>query len=394
MLTPFANRHSRRAFTLVELLVVIAIIGILVALLLPAVQAAREAARRSQCQSQLKNVALAVLNYESAKGEFPPAIVHDGPFIGSIASGPFRGQQAQPIGRTTLYRSSWLIESLPYLESQTVYDTFDFTQRHTGGLITNTGAVNYRNIQARGTEIAVLKCPSDGNNEVKFQSTALGDNWARGNYAANAGPGNWLHGVSDAGPQAPALIQNTTGLATDAWKGNGTSRNWPTSIRGVFGPNEAVRFAQLTDGTSKTMMLAELRAGVSELDWRGAWALPMPGASVVARFGAGGDANGPNLCSAKSDDAAGSLVGPNFSCGTDGLAFEADCMTCNNDNDFAQATARSLHAGGIFIARADGSVTFILDDIETTGGAPCCAAWDHLLMGADGDFTFVTFSTR
>ncbi len=66
MTASFRRRILRRGFTLVELLVVIAIIGVLVALLLPAVQAAREAARRAQCQSQLKNIALAVLNYESA----------------------------------------------------------------------------------------------------------------------------------------------------------------------------------------------------------------------------------------------------------------------------------------------------------------------------------------
>ena len=63
---------QRRAFTLVELLAVIAIIGILVAILLPAVQAAREAARRAQCTSQLKQMGLAVLNYEGAKKQLPP----------------------------------------------------------------------------------------------------------------------------------------------------------------------------------------------------------------------------------------------------------------------------------------------------------------------------------
>ena len=70
---PSLPRGAARAFTLVELLVVIAIIGVLVALLLPAIQAAREAARRQQCQSNLRQLSLGLVNYESAQGRFPPA---------------------------------------------------------------------------------------------------------------------------------------------------------------------------------------------------------------------------------------------------------------------------------------------------------------------------------
>src|SRR5689334_2705372 len=91
-----------RAFTLVELLVVIAIIGILVALLLPAIQAAREAARRSKCQSNLHNLALACLNYESSKKRLPQGFVATGP--GAIESW------------------GWGVYILPYLEEQAVYD--------------------------------------------------------------------------------------------------------------------------------------------------------------------------------------------------------------------------------------------------------------------------------
>src|SRR5512145_1427301 len=79
---------ARTAFTLVELLVVIAIIGILVALLLPAVQAAREAARRAQCQSNLKNAALAVLNYESHHKILPIGSVFPANAAGAVPNIP------------------------------------------------------------------------------------------------------------------------------------------------------------------------------------------------------------------------------------------------------------------------------------------------------------------
>ena len=369
-------RFHRNGFTLVELLVVIAIIGILVALLLPAVQAAREAARRSQCQANMKNVALAVLNYESTFQELPAAISHEGT-IGNLAV-------------NTTYNSTWLIDTLPYLEEQALYDTFDFSQRITTGLLSNTGASNYPNIVARGTEIPILKCPSDENNQTKFQSNALGDNWARGNYAANAGPGNWLNGNGSGSGSVSPFIMDNSGRPSAAWRGSGTSVTWPSSIRGAFGPNASVELSQIVDGTSKTMMLAELRGGISELDWRGVWALPHPGGSLVARHGAGGDANGPNNCGPKADDSAAALT--DFSCLNNDDFLSDQCMTCNDDTTgFAQAAPRGVHTGGLFVAHLDGSVAFVNDDIETTAGGPCCAAWDHLIMGADEGFVFRSF---
>lgn len=361
--------RRRTAFTLVELLVVIAIIGILVALLLPAVQAAREAARRAQCQSNLKNVSLAVLNYETTNGEFPAALEHDGPIPN--------------LGRNVTYNNTWLIEVFPYMEEQALADSFDLSQRITGGTLGNTGQANNANVIARGTTVAVLKCPSDPNNDIPFDSIQLGDNWARGNYAANSGPNNWLNG-STTSITSP-FIMDRDGKISPAFRGAGTSINWPASTRGVFGPNTNVSLAQIVDGTTKTMMLAEIRSGVSEKDWRGAWALPHAGGSVVARHGAGGDANGPNVCGAKTDDHASSLT--QLDCGTTGLAFADTCMTCNNDNDFAQAAPRSSHVGGIFMARVDGGAEFVSDDIETTGAAKCCAAWDYLIMASDDGFT-------
>jgi prepilin-type N-terminal cleavage/methylation domain-containing protein/prepilin-type processing-associated H-X9-DG protein len=112
-----------RGFTLVELLVVIAIIGILVALLLPAVQAAREAARRMQCQNNLKQMSLAVLNYESTNKCFPP---------GSF--GKWNGNNSFPSGWSDPSNGSglpwghfsWAAAILPFAESQTLYDQINF----------------------------------------------------------------------------------------------------------------------------------------------------------------------------------------------------------------------------------------------------------------------------
>ena len=102
---------SSTGFTLVELLVVIAIIGILVALLLPAIQAAREAARRSQCQSNMKQICLATLNYEVAHKELPPSHWQE------IIVGPS--------GRVTAQHST-MSYILSFIEEQTLADQWDF----------------------------------------------------------------------------------------------------------------------------------------------------------------------------------------------------------------------------------------------------------------------------
>ncbi|MEX2169285.1 MAG: DUF1559 domain-containing protein [Pirellulales bacterium] len=349
----FARNRCRapRAFTLVELLVVIAIIGILVALLLPAVQAAREAARRAQCQSNLKNAALAVLNYEATNKSFPMGTVFHEPIAKRPPSGGFQEWEIQ--GNTD-FRESWLVAVLAYLEEPSVYDAFDFT----------VSMKHANNFEPRGSVIPVLLCPSDQNNGVKY--VGHGDNWARGNYAGNVGPG-----VMHSTPTRPPAIP-LTGPTSMGWKN--------AFARGVMGPNVASTIGQITDGATNTVMLTEIRAGVFAGDPRGTWAFGQGGGNLVTWHGFGGDANGPNFCHPTADDVALHNPPSDFA-----LLLQSECMGIS-PGGFNQAASRSAHQGGVYVAMCDASIQFVSDDIETSGAwGPCCRAWDHMLTSQNAD---------
>ncbi|MBN1911278.1 MAG: DUF1559 domain-containing protein [Pirellulales bacterium] len=172
-------RHRQTVgFTLVELLVVIAIIGILIALLLPAVQAAREAARRIQCTNNLKQISLALANYEAVHGVYPPSrLGYDG------TSHPDQD----------LVGTSAFVLILPQLELQGLYDQFDFSN----GLWVN-GQSGYTwlaptspNQEGIATRPDVYVCPSDESKPFSERPQAPLDHWkvkaAVGSYATVAG---------------------------------------------------------------------------------------------------------------------------------------------------------------------------------------------------------------
>ena len=106
------HRAGRRGFTLVELLVVIAVIGLLISLLLPAVQSSRESGRRVSCANNLKQIGLAIENYQLAKGVYPPSSNYDLTYHWD-----------------TLEQHSWASIILPYLEQANLFDTIDFDAR-------------------------------------------------------------------------------------------------------------------------------------------------------------------------------------------------------------------------------------------------------------------------
>ena len=308
-------------FTLVELLVVIAIIGILVAMLLPAVQAARESARRSQCQNNVKQLCLALLNYHDSKKEFPPSVQLD-------------AQQAVIAERAMKHLPNWVVNVLPNFEEQSLYDAFDLT----------VPISDPKNREMRGTTLEAMLCPTDTYNRLSLfagRNATEGDNWARGNYGANGALG-FLTKVNTNPAGGPDEIY---------WKNPQT--------RGVMGMNVALNIAKVTDGTSQTILVAELRSGLNEHDPRGTWALGAAGASSL--WGHGTDnAIGPNACIPGGDGIFGCGRIKGAAGGEEALLQE--CMPC--DDVAGQGTVRSMHQGGAFVGFVDGSVHFISDFID------------------------------
>lgn len=244
----------RRAFTLVELLVVIAIIGVLVALLLPAIQAAREAARRTQCKNNLKNIGLSILNYESARKEFPTGGATYGDRLECYA------QNGKPwVG--TKQGMSWAYQILPYLEQ---------------GALHNIGDTNV----VQSSHVPLYNCPS------RRGPTLHESNWGPSylmDYAAaqpaTLGATNlttiyiatrdyekcvrvensfWSPNGSGYGPPANNGVFDGV-IVRSSWKRDGTATCGPNPAPGAFvtGVADPTKVSQITDGTSHTLMIGE-----------------------------------------------------------------------------------------------------------------------------------------
>ncbi len=355
------QRAPRSAFTLVELLVVIAIIGVLVALLLPAVQSAREAARRMQCTNNTKQLGLALLNYEQTVGSFPPAST-------------WRDLTAIEATNTEKLNENWVIQALPYMEQQSLHDQFNLDL-----FITHPD-----NEIPRSTPISAMLCPSDPFNQTLYsgigsQTGNHGSNWARSNYGANGGMGfqtTMFH-----------CSTNSMGWGCGA---NPSPDVWGHPLaRGVMGANVGASAAQITDGMSNTILVLEIRAGVTSSDGRGVWALSGAGPSSVWGHGYIGDANGPNAPAILADDIAGCSDVIDEVGGAAELAAMGMGCCCSSgpppSRNNWQVASRSMHPGGVLSCFADGSVHFIGDFIQLGINPNVLGVWDRLNLSTDGE---------
>jgi prepilin-type N-terminal cleavage/methylation domain-containing protein/prepilin-type processing-associated H-X9-DG protein len=358
-------RASPRGFTLVELLVVIAIIGILIAILLPAVQAAREAARRVQCSNSIRQVGLAVLNYESSHKILPPSSIWR--MNGKLS---FSGIEQK---NNSQLAENWIILILPEIEEKATALSFYLKKPIPDPV----------NQPPRSHPIPLLRCPSDAFASQPFNGTAssstkqMGDGWARTNYAANASLAWMWYGDGDA-DDFSGLGRNVPPFDAAGW-GN-------RYFRGVMGANISLRIKDIRDGTSKTILLGEIRAGIIPQDDRGTWAMS-GGASALWGHGyASDDDNGPNASTSKGDDAPACSEIQASAGGQ--VALTRKGMSCwNGPGTNREQGARSLHTGGVNVCLCDGSVRFINDLIERgTSSAPPAAlgVWDKLNLSNDG----------
>jgi prepilin-type N-terminal cleavage/methylation domain-containing protein/prepilin-type processing-associated H-X9-DG protein len=330
--------RSLRGFTLIELLVVIAIIAVLIALLLPAVQAAREAARRAQCVNNLKQLALASLNYESSQGSYPMG----NRYIDNLS---YAATTKQCSG-TSWFGHSAFSFMLPFIEGNGQYNSVNYS------LVANSS----RQTTSYFTKLNSFICPSD------IPAPPYSTPWAQCSYGMSRGTQeniyeNWAStAFPDPGGQQPNKCNAALG-------------------NGMFGAEDVVRIAAVTDGTSNTTLFGETSrmpndpaTGINWYHFTAAFST-----TNIGGFGFGGDVrietgaftypdiNGP-------PDRTGQYINAVF-CGCGSKAcipsdwLDPACL--QNVKKLGQFAFRSFHPGGVNFAFGDGSVKFIKQTIAT-----------------------------
>ena len=337
------HESARVGFTLVELLVVIAIIGILIALLLPAVQAAREAARRTQCQNNEKQSALAMLTCDNATKKLPPGTKF-GPGDMVTVGGWYDDH-------------GWYAAVGPYVGEIGLQKALDKTVSFSDA----------KNEAPRRIKATIFECPSDRMVMNEWGSA----NWARwrGNYAVNFG--NTNYGQSNA---VVALAANNPNPGDPAVPGARFGQ-------APFGIKKSRAIKQIPDGTSHTMLMAEIRT----IKETGGWGGPISDFTTALGGQTFETFLPPN--SSRGDYAAriGCLVpGPDPQT-TIQIAQLDGVPPCVLSGDAGTTTiqyfaSRSKHPGGVNVSCCDGSVHFLGDTIDL-------AVWRALSTAAGANIT-------
>ena len=332
-------RRSTTAFTLVELLVVIAIIGVLVALLLPAVQAAREAGRRGQCTNNVRQLGIAMLNYESGHSGLPPLAV--------VWTGREYRDRYQAVGPGSWYDDhGWYTFVAPFIEQAGYTNLLDL----------NRSLSDAVNEAARKVMMPIYACPSDiGLQRNEWASST----WARvrGNYVVNGG--NTCYGQYAIGDFA--------------------------FLGAPFKPRVDTRLGEITDGTSNTLLMSEIKVLPESDGWGGpmsdiqtalggqtftGWNPPNTGQDLVAR-----------LIPALAELVSNNIPEPcRVPCGLPyRIPRDREAAEEYRGETKQQAmVARSHHPGGVNASRCDGSVDFTSDDIDEF-------VWRALTSAAGGE---------
>lgn len=327
-------RRRRAAFTLIELLVVIAIIAVLVALLLPAVQQAREAARRSQCRNNLKQLGLAVANYEGTFGQYPPTCFNDNGGLGPAWSDGSKG--------------SYLLRLLPYVDQVALYERINFNTAGTAwgpsnveGLFedaNNNGTQDAGEQLLRHKVVPAFLCPSDPSFILSGHSTKTNYALSMGNQRMDTNAGKCPQYVAGS-MAAPGGNMFGTGGA-----GHGNTYD-PRNISGIVSRiNWAASVSEIVDGTSNVILAGEIRPNCGDHSNNGFYHFNSLWIATTAPL------NFPINC--YNEPAVSAPASP---------------ATCNDaDNWTTSQGFKSVHTGGAHFVMCDGSVKFLTDSIDYT----------------------------